>query len=185
MVYIGRLDCMHKGLDLMLSGINGISDFCIYNNVKLAIYGPDILDRKKILQDLISKFNLEGIVSIHNPVCGQDKIETLLKNDIFIQTSRFEGMPLGILEAMSFGLPCIITKGTNLVEDVCEFDAGYDAGTTEQTIADAIKFAVKDRENWKNKGAQAVKLVSEKYNWEFISKSTIAKYTKYIKECQN
>ncbi len=32
MVYIGRLDCMHKGLDLLLSGINGISDFCRYNN---------------------------------------------------------------------------------------------------------------------------------------------------------
>lgn len=185
MVYIGRLDCMHKGLDLMLSGINEVSDFCRDNNVKLTIYGPDILGRKKILQDLISKFNLQDMVSLHNPVCGQDKVETLLKNDIFIQTSRFEGMPLGVLEAMSFGLPCIITKGTNLIEDVCEFDAGYDAGTTEQTIADAIKFAVKDRENWKNKGAQAVKLVSEKYNWEFISKSTIAKYTKYIKECQN
>ena len=99
----------------------------------------DILDRKKILKGLISKFNLEDIVSLHNPVCGQDKVEALLKNDIFIQTSRFEGMPLGILEAMSFGLPCIITKGTNLVEDVCEFEAGYDAGTTDQTIADTIK----------------------------------------------
>lgn len=85
-------------------------------------------------------------------------------------------MPCGILEALGYGLPCIITKGTNLVNDVCEYGAGYDAGENEQSIANAIKCAVEDRNNWEEKSANAVRLIQEKYEWEKVASETINIY---------
>lgn len=38
----------------------------------------------------------------------------LLQTDLFIQTSRHEGMPMGLLEALSIGVPCLVTVGTSL-----------------------------------------------------------------------
>ena len=65
-----------------------------------------------------------------------------LKNDVFIRTSRFEGLPLGILEALSLGLPCLVTKGTNLDELVNNYNAGWGVETTSKMVASAIKNAV-------------------------------------------
>ncbi len=176
MVYIGRLDSFHKGLDLLLEGISKIDDYCRINNIKLNIYGPDVFGRRKTLQALIEKLNINDIVFLNDEVIGEDKIKVLLENDLFIQTSRFEGMPIGILEAMSYGLPCIITEGTNLVSDVIAFDAGYNAGNTIESIADAIKTAVVDSKNWSIKGQNAINLIKQKYEWEMIAQDAINRY---------
>lgn len=180
-VYIGRLEWKVKGIDLLIKAVANIKEFMFENKVNIKVYGPDINGRKAEIDNLIAKDEVQGLIEIFEPIFGEEKQTALLDADIFVQTSRHEGMPCGILEALGYGIPCLITKGTNLVEDVCEFDAGYDAGTTEQTIADAIKFAVNDRDNWKNKSAQAVKLVSEKYNWDIVAQNTIEKYEKFIR----
>ena len=85
-------------------------------------------------------------------------------------------MPCGILEALSYGSPCIITEGTNLVSDLITFDAGYNAGNTVESIADAIKTAVADSKNWSIKGQNAINLIKEKYEWEMIAQDAINRY---------
>ena len=56
------------------------------------------------------EYKVGDIVKLHDPVFGEEKINTLLKSDIFIQLSRKEGLPLGILETMNAGLPVILTE---------------------------------------------------------------------------
>ncbi len=181
LTYIGRLDCEHKGLDLMLMAISRIKDFCHTNNIKLAIYGPDILGRKKFLEELVRKYEIHDIVDLNDPVIGDFKKAVLLESDLFIQTSRFEGLPLGVLEALSYGLPCIVTKGTNLVEDIVGYNAGYDAGNNKaEQIAETIKFAVNDRMNWHEKSKNAVGLVTIKYDWRIVAQSVVCNYNKLI-----
>ena len=38
----------------------------------------------------------------------------LCDKHIYILTSRYEGMPLTVLEALSCGCPCLITSQTNM-----------------------------------------------------------------------
>lgn len=64
---------------------------------------------------------------------------------------NFEGMPMGILEAASYGLPCLITEGTMLGESVKKYDAGWVAQTNAESIAEHLKTAVYDWENWYKK----------------------------------
>ena len=38
--------------------------------------------------------------------------------DLFIHTFRFEGHPIAVLEALSYGIPCLLTPGTNMAGEV-------------------------------------------------------------------
>lgn len=55
----------------------------------------------------IEENELGGIIKLHG--WQKNVKEFLSDSDVFILPSRWEGMPLAILEAMSSGLPCIVT----------------------------------------------------------------------------
>ena len=174
--YIGRLDAFHKGLDLLVSAVEGIHD-CLVNTV-VNIYGPDILGRKAPLEELIAGANVGDIVKLHSEVSGAEKERILLDSDLFIQTSRFEGTPLGVLEAMSYGIPCIVTDGTTLAGKIEEAEAGWNAGDNAGPISDAIIKAIRERAEWKSIGLNGRALVAQQYCWDVIMKDTIREYEK-------
>lgn len=179
-VYIGRLDVYHKGLDLLIGAIAGIKHIFKQNNCVLNIYGPDFKGRYSHVMDLIGRNDVADCVKLNHEVIGDEKERVLLNSDIFIQTSRFEGMPLGILEALSYGLPVLITEGTTLGDYVIKYEAGWVAENTVHSISEALLDAIKDRENFKAKSAKGLKLVDENFNWKNIAESTVKQYSSLL-----
>ncbi len=175
--YIGRLEMYSKGLDLLLDSICELHPFLLQKNVKIDMYGPNNIQVwfDNIIQ-MIKEKGIEDVVQLHHAVTGDEKKRLLLESDIFIQTSRHEGMPMGILEAMSYGIPCIITEGTSLGEIVRYYDAGWVAETNTDSIAEVIKTAIGQNSLLSMKSANARRLVSEKFAWNIISKEAIKKY---------
>ncbi len=76
-----------------------------YPNYKLLIYGDGNL--KSELSTYISDSKLNNNVKL----CGNvDDIENILKEKkCFILSSKYEGMPNALMEAMAVGMPCIST----------------------------------------------------------------------------
>lgn len=177
-VYIGRLDAYHKGLDLMISAIKNISDFLCENKCTFNLYGPDLNGRFQHVTDLINEANVQDIVFLNHEVSGKQKEDILLDADIFIQTSRFEGMPMGILEAMSYGLPCLVTEGTTLSGIIAENECGWSAKTNIEDIAMKIKKAVTESEIFVDKGRNSQKIITKFFTWEKISDLAIDRYKK-------
>ena len=138
LTYIGRLDAYHKGLDLLISAAKELHGFLLEKNVEISIYGPDYAGRYEHVKQLIDEAGVSDIVLLNHEVTGKEKEDILLKTDVFVQTSRFEGMPLGILEALSYGIPCVASEGTTLAQRISDADAGWNAGETVETIADAL-----------------------------------------------
>lgn len=176
LVYIGRLDAYHKGLDLLIAAIQDIHSYMSEHNVALDIYGPDVLGRYAYLEELIKDAQVEDIIRLHHEVSGKEKIDILLHSDIFIQTSRFEGMPMGILEAMSYGMPCIVSEGTTLASKIEETKSGWNAGSSKDTISKAIVSCIEQKEHWAEMGVLARKTVSSDYSWETIMPQTVSLY---------
>lgn len=75
----------------------------IYPAWKLDIYGDGIL--RKDLQKLIDDNNLTHIVTLKG--ITHDIMAEFRKSSFFIFTSKAEGFPMVLLEAMSCGLPCV------------------------------------------------------------------------------
>lgn len=182
-VYIGRMEVYTKGLDLLLQAVKRLKNYFREKNVHLYIYGPPYGKQKKGYKhadELVTEYALADIVTINAPVQGEEKKKILLESDIFIQTSRFEGMPMGILEAFSYGLPCLITRGTSLGDYAEEYNAGWVAENNVDSIVEKIRETIDNRNTWKEKSENARRLVTEKFAWQKIAKKTLKIYEELI-----
>lgn len=177
--YIGRLDWFHKGLDILLDAFKVLMDSSYKDKCELHMYGSDYQGRYAHVEQMIAERSLGKIVKLSPAVFGEEKERILLDSDIFIQTSRFEGMPMGILEALSYGLPCLITEGTTLGEAVKQYNAGWVAKTNAKSVAEKLKAAIDDSATWREKSENARILVKDNFAWDKIAKDTIKAYRQY------
>lgn len=185
-VYVGRLDIFYKGLDLLFDAIELDKDYLLKHNFRLDIYGPKQTDVKnngenthEILMKMIVDRGIDQIVQIHDAVFGEEKRDVLINSDVFVQTSRSEGLPLGILEALSLGIPCLVTDGTNLADIINEYSAGWGVKTSSKTIADAVIRAVSNPNEEKMSEA-AIRLIGENFTWDKIAKKEIDIYKRIV-----
>lgn len=175
-VYIGRLDAYHKGLDLMIEAVRLAGPVLRENKCRIELYGPDHAGRYENVERLIRENGTEDLISLNHEIVEDAKIKKLLESDIFIQTSRFEGMPLGILEAMSYALPCLVTEGTALGGEIAAAQAGWVAKTEARDIADRLINAVRERSRWAEFGENGRKAVQERFAWDVIAANTVKQY---------
>ena len=181
-IYIGRLDAYHKGLDIMVQAVRKQQNLLRDNKCTFEIYGPNILGRAEQLQEMIDTAGVADIIKQYGPISGEDKKNLILESDIFIQTSRFEGMPLGILEAMSYGIPCLVTQGTTLGEEIEKVRAGWMADTTADSVANVFKRCIADKSLLSKYGNNARCYVKDNFAWSKIAKKTIALYEKLVRQ---
>ena len=78
-------------------------------------------------------------------IYGEGKLEQFVKCDYFIHTSRYEGMPMAVLEALSFGIPCIVTDKTNMEEIINEANGGFVTNSSINDVRNTIIRAINDR----------------------------------------
>ncbi|MCX6218961.1 glycosyltransferase family 4 protein [Spirosoma sp.] len=79
----------------------------------------------KRLQDYIGEHKLTSMVQFEGWVSGAQKHELLSTSDVYILPSYNEGLPISILEAMSYGLPIISTPVGGTAEVVHHGDNGF------------------------------------------------------------
>ena len=175
-VYIGRLDAYHKGLDLLIEAARLSKPILKENKCQIEIFGPDYAGRYENVERLIRENEVQDIISLNHEIVGDEKINKLLDSDIFMQTSRFEGMPLGILESLSYGLPCLVTRGTTLGEQVAESGSGWMAETNADSITEQLSKVLDEASTLPEKSDKSIEFVKQNYSWDVIAKKTVDLY---------
>lgn len=130
-IYPNKTSCFSL-LFLGLLGQNkGIYDLldCLYEHKsdfsgKLKLFVGGNGEISKVTQ-IISKYGLSDIVSFEGWVSGDKKIELLNKVDAYILPSYHEGLPISILEAMSYSLPIISTNVGGIPEILKNGENGF------------------------------------------------------------
>ena len=98
---VGRFSHQHKGFDLLIEAFHLFSKK--NQEWKLDIVGEGV--EENLYKELIQKYSLENRVTIH-PFTNQ--IQAYYSNaQVYVLSSRWEGMPLVLVEAMSHGLPIV------------------------------------------------------------------------------
>ncbi len=177
-VYIGRLEIITKGLDLLLEAVGKCQDLMRTKGARVEIYGPNYGGEQEILRNMADEFGVSDIVTVGGPKMGEEKKSTLLAADCFVQPSRTEALPMGPLEALSYGLPTIVTKAATLGEKIETYGAGLQAETSADGISEAIIGFMNCASKIKSMSESSIRLVSEQYDIGRIAEQTVKEYSK-------
>ncbi len=115
-----------------------------------------------------------GIASRTTFTGYQEDVKPLLKHsDIFVLLSEYEGFPLSTLEAMSCGLPVIVSDVCGAGEAVIQGYNGFKIkkGSIDQ-LADAIDFFIKNPEKIREMGANSYQLYKQSFSFDIMFKRT-------------
>lgn len=168
-VYIGRYEKYQKGLDLLICAIDKTKTILRENNFCLNMYGVDQSNTVEMMEEEIKAKNLSDLIKINPAVYGFEKTKILDEADIFILTSRFEGMPMGLIEALSHGLAALVTKGTNMGTEISLYRAGWVAENSVEGIVKSIEDMI-NQYNDLDKFSKSAILLSKQYSWDRIAK---------------
>ncbi len=101
LVFLGRFDVLHKGIDILIEIARLLPEF------KFHLYGSKEQKTSRLFDKLI--IDKPNNICFHKPIFGNTKSRILSEASLYIQTSRWEGFPISVAEAMYLGVPCAIS----------------------------------------------------------------------------
>lgn len=93
--------------------------------LRLELYGADgEPGERERIAGLVSELGLGGRVAVNGPVMGAEKDRRFRAAAAFCLPSYDEGLPMAMLEAMSYGLPVVVTTVGSIPEVIHHGDEG-------------------------------------------------------------
>jgi glycosyltransferase involved in cell wall biosynthesis len=105
-LWLGRFDPEHKGLDLLLRALRVVPPA---ERPHLRLNGPDWRARKSKVVAMVRNLGLQEWVTVGEAVYGDDKRSLLRAASGFVYPSRWDACPNSTLEAVSLGVPTLVT----------------------------------------------------------------------------
>ncbi|SER55564.1 Glycosyltransferase involved in cell wall bisynthesis [Butyrivibrio fibrisolvens] len=160
LLFVSRL-IERKGLQDILPQMKELADRC-YSTGKTIHF--DIVGDgpyREVLEDIVSRYGITDIVTFHGQKSKAELPAYYSAADIFIFPSRKEGMPNVVLEAMSYGLPVIMTpcQGSDELID------GNGYVIDAESFAGRIYELTEDIGKRRSMGDRSLELVSEVFSW--------------------
>ena len=175
-IFLGRIDIFHKGLDILLNVLLENKEYFRKNNVFFNFYGKGVKKGLEIFNNYLNK--MPEIIKYYGTIFGDKKYKILQKNDIFILTSRFEGMPMGILEALSTKTPCFISKETGMEEYIEKYNAGWVNKDKKNLFEDLKKCIEEFKSNSQNYKENSLEC-AQKFYWSELINEYKKNYNKF------
>jgi glycosyltransferase involved in cell wall biosynthesis len=95
-----------------------------YPDARFVLAGPDTGTMAEELQDRAREMGVGEALEYVGPLGHEDVLRQMREADVYVLPSVFEPLGVTILEAMSVGLPVVITRTGGLAGDVAKAGAG-------------------------------------------------------------
>lgn len=176
--FLGRYDINHKGLDYLFDALDILDNNNERINVRLYGVGDEV-ETSFIHERMGRMHNVD--IEDKGTIYGDDKKAALRQANILLLTSRYEGSPMTVLDALCYGNPCIVTPGTNITDVIVENGLGWKSELDASSIADCIIKAKKDYQKKYNVYyAKCKKYVLDNALWDKIALQSINSYKFFI-----
>lgn len=163
-VFVGRLDVERKGLDVLVRGIAAAPGW------HLALVGPRFRDVER-LERMISGLGVEERVRLVGERHDRSLSETVAAADLFALLSRWEGLPMALLEALVLSTPAVVSPAVERLVGVDRAGAGWVASPND--LGPLLRGLT--REELILRGRAALEL-SKGYDWDSVAERYEAAY---------
>lgn len=175
LLFVSRL-IERKGLQDILPQLKTISDKLLNEekSITLDIVGDG--PYRETLEQIVKEQGISDLVTFHGQKNKQQLPQYYSQGDIFLFPSRKEGMPNAVLEAMSYGIPIIMTpcQGSDELID----GNGYVSQTSdfEKSI---LQLCTNDKLR-EDMGKKSLELVKNKFSWGNTAKMYLEMFDKML-----
>jgi glycosyltransferase involved in cell wall biosynthesis len=133
----------------------------LFNRIKLFIGGSGQTGQ---LQKMIEADDLGEMVEFKGWVTGSEKDNLLQFSDVFVLPSYYEGSPVAVLEAMSYGTPVISTTVGGIPEVVQPgFNGWLHRPGDQEALLNAILYYINEPESIKRHGVGSMQMIEDYY----------------------
>jgi glycosyltransferase involved in cell wall biosynthesis len=176
LLFLGRIG-ERKGIYDLLEVIAGEADF-FRRHCQLLVGGDGEVNT---LKKLIDQYKISDIVDYLGFVSGDQKKDILKSSDIYLLPSYNEGLPISILEALSYAKPIISTKVGGIPEIVCHGENGYLISPGDQpAMFQCLKELIQNPADRENMGRKSYEIVKEGYFPDKVLQKLNALYSSLI-----
>jgi glycosyltransferase involved in cell wall biosynthesis len=178
-VYLSRIDFSHKGTDILLNALLLLKNNWGIKDIDLSIYGKGSKEEELQLIKKVKELDFPS-VTFCGAIYGQDKNNMFYKKDIFILTSRYEGFPMAILEALDAGLPCLVTRGVNMTSIIEAYNVGWECNTQPHAVANLIVSVLQtDESTIEEMSKSAKEYITKVHNWPSLVRYSESVYLNF------
>lgn len=177
--FVGRFDINHKGLDILIDSILMAADKIREKGWQVHLHGPEFEGGKMLLENRVNDYSFNDIVFFNEASFGSSKNGLLDRSSIFIHTSRYEGQPQAVMEAMAFGNAVLVTPGTNMSSIVNASGSGLACSLDKAEIASSIiKLISIPAQDLKEIQLNAFKFAKENFTGESVVQCFVENLTR-------
>lgn len=162
-LFLSRVDAK-KGLDLLIPALGSLGER--FNDFVFVLAGNGSADYEKQVRKLLHDYRLADRTILTGFVQGAAKWSILRAASIFVLPSYHENFSMAAVEAMSAGLPVVISDQVGIHEEVSRAGAGLVVPQNREELAGAIAKLLQDSELREDMGRKARRLVERKFSWE-------------------
>ncbi len=126
---------------------------------------------QKDLRESLSREGLLEVVLLNGPT--NEPASWFLKSDAYLSTSRWEGLPMAVLEAFSCGLPCVLSEVTGHTDFQNE-ESGALFYSLEKPLEAVLHLGrlAKDKAYRQSLGQKSRKLAETRYSAQRMARDT-------------
>jgi glycosyltransferase involved in cell wall biosynthesis len=142
----------------------------------LVIAGPEYVGTLTRARQIITEMKLERTVTLMGVISGQTKLAVLSAAKYFCLPSYSEGLSVAVLEALSIGLPAIVTPECN-VPTVASTGAGVSTSNEPAALADSLISCLSaGSRQWLDMSLAARSLARSQFDWNVTGKTMHSVY---------
>jgi len=160
-VYIGRL-VKHKGVHYLINAYKQIK-----TNKKLVIVGESAYTDNYV-QELHQLAKNDDRIIFTGNQSGLALNELFSNAYIFIQPSEYEGLSVALLEAMGWGLTCLVSDIPQMKEGIANNGVTF-KNKNAADLKNKLEALLNNPEEVKRLGTLASQRINQEYNWSNIT----------------
>ncbi len=176
-LYFGRLDIYHKGLDLLLSAF---SDIATSVNAELTFQGPNGSGHEQLRQKA-KQLPIAKKIIFREPEYKRSSSLVFSDYDILCTPSRFEGFGLSALEAMIAERVLLVSEEAGIAPHVKASGCGVVVTPEVLSIRQGLLELYQNRSEWKSMGLNGRNYALKNLNWSEIAANAINNYQLVMK----
>jgi glycosyltransferase involved in cell wall biosynthesis len=168
-LFLGRVT-HQKGVVELLQAFALIQERC--PDAYLVVAGPFDGEYGEMVRKICA---LNARVRLLGPVFGEEKYDLFKASTLFVTLTRNEGLPIAALEALSFGVPVVLTADANLPE-VEDFGVGTITTCEPERAARDIASMLLNPVQLSRMRGSARRMVEQRFSWDFVLPRLIELY---------